>query len=82
MLKIILLVFLLCFVLERVIPGWKLPKVPTWPARVIAINTVQFGVLMLAGVAWERWFASSSLLHVSHFVSPGEALALALALAL
>ena len=70
MFKLILLTFVFCFVLERAIPGWKLPKVSTWTTRVIAINSVQFGVLMLAGVTWERWFSSPSLFHLSNYVSP------------
>ena len=70
MLSIILSVFVFCFVLERVIPGWRLPQVRTWPARVLAINAVQLGVVLLAGVTWERWFASSSILHLSKHLSP------------
>lgn len=70
MLSIILSVFVFCFVLERVIPGWQLPQVRTWPTRVLAINAVQLGVVLLAGVTWERWFASSSVLHLSAHVSP------------
>ena len=70
MLSIILSVFVFCFVLERVIRGWRLPQVRTWPARVLAINAVQLGVVLLAGVTWERWFASSSILHLSKHLSP------------
>ena len=70
MLSIILSVFVFCFVLERVIPGWRLPQVRTWPVRVLAINVVQLGVVLLAGVTWERWFAQSSILHLSKHLSP------------
>lgn len=70
MFKIILLCFALCFAIERLMPGWKLPSVPTWPARVLMINAVQFCVLLIAGVAWERWFQSRSFLHLSAYVSP------------
>jgi len=34
MLPLILAVFVVCFVLERVRPGWHLPRVDTWPLRV------------------------------------------------
>ena len=44
---------LLCFGLERVIPGWALPSVRTWPLRVILVNLVQLGVVLLAGVSWD-----------------------------
>lgn len=49
MLSIIIISFVFCFVLERVIPGWKLPKVPTWPIRVLLINGIQLIVVILAG---------------------------------
>jgi len=51
MLGIILAVFAGCFVLERVVPGWRLPSVRTWPVRVLLINGVQLGVVVLAGQA-------------------------------
>lgn len=70
MLITILAVFSFCFVLERVAPGWPLPKVRTWPLRVLLINGVQLGVVLLAGLTWERWLASVSLLHLSEHVSP------------
>jgi len=59
-----------CMILERAIPGWRLPSVRTWPVRVVAVNLVQLGVVLLAGVTWERWFTSYSLLHLSDHVSP------------
>ena len=70
MLLIIISVFIFCFVLERVVPGWRLPQVRTWPTRVLAINAVQLGVVLLAGVTWERWLASSSVLYLSQHMSP------------
>ncbi len=62
---------LFCFVLERAIPGWTLPRVRTWPLRVILINIVQLGVVVLAGLSWERWLSSWSLFHLSRYVGPG-----------
>lgn len=77
MLGWILGVFAGCFILERVIPGWRLPQVRTWPVRVIAINFVQLGVVLAAGYTWERWCSQASLLHLSQYVPPwlGGALA-------
>jgi sterol desaturase/sphingolipid hydroxylase (fatty acid hydroxylase superfamily) len=49
------------FVLERAFPGWRMPRVGTWPVRVVAINAVQLGVVMLAGITWERWFHRASI---------------------
>ncbi|MGW8394756.1 sterol desaturase family protein [Pseudoduganella sp. HUAS MS19] len=70
MLTTIFIVFAACFVLERLRPGWKLPQVRTWPVRVLAINAVQLGVVLLAGVSWERWASQGSLLHLSDHVGP------------
>lgn len=68
MLTIVLLVFTLCFIAERLAPGWPLPLVRTWPIRVVAINVVQLGVVLLAGFAWERWLSGRSLFHLSAHV--------------
>lgn len=70
MLKIILAIFVGCFVLERIIPGWKLPQVKTWPVRVLLINAVQLGVVTLAGYTWEIWLSSWSVFNLSNYVSP------------
>ncbi|HEY1137251.1 MAG TPA: sterol desaturase family protein [Xanthomonadaceae bacterium] len=70
MLKIVFVVFALCFVAERLFPGWSLPKVRTWPLRVVLVNLVQLGVVVLAGVTWERWLSSASLFQLSTHVSP------------
>jgi sterol desaturase/sphingolipid hydroxylase (fatty acid hydroxylase superfamily) len=70
MLPIIFAVFAACFVIERIVPGWRLPSVRTWPLRVLVINAVQLCVVLLAGLSWERWLSSSSLLHLSAHVGP------------
>ena len=70
MLTTIIAVFAFCFVLERVVPGWPLPQVRTWPLRVILVNGVQLGVILLAGLSWERWLSSASVFHLSEHVSP------------
>ena len=70
MLPTILAVFVFCFVLERLRPGWTLPHVRTWPLRVLAINGAQLAVVLLAGVSWERWLSGASLFHLSDHVSP------------
>ncbi len=70
MLITILIIFCACFILERLIPGWKLPSVKTWPLRVLLINAVQLGVVLLAGVTWEVWLSSWSPFSLSDHVSP------------
>ena len=68
MLPVILMVFAGCFALERAVPGWPLPRVRTWPARVLLINAVQVAVVVVAGLSWERWLRSWSVFHLSRHV--------------
>jgi sterol desaturase/sphingolipid hydroxylase (fatty acid hydroxylase superfamily) len=70
MLVLILCVFTACFLLERRIPGWKLPSVRTWAARVVLVNLVQLGVVLLAGATWEKWLSEASVFHLSTYVWP------------
>ena len=70
MLITVLSIFVLCLVAERLAPGWSLPQVKTWPLRVLAVNGVQLGVILLAGMSWERWLSSKSLFHLSQHVAP------------
>lgn len=70
MLPVILTVAICCFILERIIPGWSLPRVKTWPLRVILINLVQLGIVILAGFTWEKWLSSWSLLNLGTLLPP------------
>lgn len=65
MLPVIFGVFAFCFILERLIPGWKLPAVPTWSIRVLAINFVQLIVVVVAGFTWEKWLSAYSVFRLS-----------------
>src|SRR5258708_25153797 len=69
MLIIIFSVFGFCFLIERLIPGWKLPEVPTWTIRVLAVNFIQLGIVTLAGFTWEKWLSGWSVFHLSNHVS-------------
>jgi sterol desaturase/sphingolipid hydroxylase (fatty acid hydroxylase superfamily) len=71
MLPWILAAFVLCFVAERLWPGWQLPRVRTWPLRVLSVNGVQLAVVVLAGMTWERWASKVSLFHLGALISPG-----------
>lgn len=70
MLSVIFAVFAGCFVLERLIPGWPLPRVRGWPLRVLLLNGAQLGVVLLAGLSWERWLSTWSVFHLSGHVAP------------
>ena len=64
MLPTLFAIFFSCMLLERAFPGWPLPRVKTWPLRVVLINVVQLGVVMLAGITWEVWLSSWSIWHL------------------
>jgi sterol desaturase/sphingolipid hydroxylase (fatty acid hydroxylase superfamily) len=70
MLPVIFAVFAACFVLERIIPGWNLPRIRTWPLRVLLINAAQLAIVVLAGLSWERWLSAASVFHLSHYLNP------------
>jgi len=60
-LAIIFAVALGCFVAERLWPAMKLPRVNAWWGRVVLINSIQFGITVLAGRTWNRWLNHFSL---------------------
>jgi sterol desaturase/sphingolipid hydroxylase (fatty acid hydroxylase superfamily) len=62
---IIVAATLVFFVLERVLPGRELPEAPGWYVRAAFLNGCQVSIVLLAGVAWNRWFQNWSLLHMS-----------------
>jgi len=70
MLTVLLCAFVFCFLLERAVPGWPLPRVRTWPLRVLLINGVQLCVVLLAGLTWERWLAHASVFRLADHVPP------------
>jgi sterol desaturase/sphingolipid hydroxylase (fatty acid hydroxylase superfamily) len=70
MLYWILMIFIGCFILERCLPGWQLPRVKTWPLRVLFLNLIQLGVVLLAGLSWEKWLSTWSIFNLSSYVSP------------
>lgn len=53
------------FVAERILPGRELPEASGWYARAAFLNVCQVGIVLLAGVAWDRWCHRWSLLHIS-----------------
>ena len=65
MLPLIVCAFVLCFIAERLHPGWVLPAVRGWWWRVLAVNAAQLAIVLLAGLSWERWLAGASLLQLS-----------------
>lgn len=76
MLILILSITALLFILvERLFPGSALPQVKGWWLRIALINACQAGIVVLAGITWDRWFAAISLFQLSdHFSAPVSAL--------
>jgi len=56
-------------ILERIWPAAELPRVHGWWARVALLNLAQLGIVVLAGLTWDRWFRGFSLFHVSQHVN-------------
>lgn len=50
---------------ERVFPSVKLPRVPGWTARMLALNVVQVGVVFLGAWTWDRWLPAFKLFDLS-----------------
>ena len=59
-----------CLLVERAGRGWQLPRVRTWPLRVVALNLVQLAIVVVAGFTWERWFDGGSLLTLGQRLPP------------
>jgi len=70
MLLELLSVGVLLMVIERLIPDQKLPRVPGWWMRVVIVNSLQLGVLLIAALTWERWLGSASVFHLAHHLAP------------
>jgi sterol desaturase/sphingolipid hydroxylase (fatty acid hydroxylase superfamily) len=58
------------FVLERVLPGRELPEAPGWFIRAALMNGSQLGIVVLAGIGWNRWMQSWSLFHIASAMPP------------
>lgn len=50
---------------ERIWPDQKLPQVKGWWWRVILINGVQAGMVIVGGMTWEKYFHQVNLLHLA-----------------
>ena len=58
------------FVVERVLPGRELPEAPGWCVRAAFLNACQFGIVVSAGLAWNRWMQHRSLIHIAGAMPP------------
>ncbi|MCD6051633.1 MAG: hypothetical protein K0Q55_3042 [Verrucomicrobia bacterium] len=53
------------FVIERLWPAGSLPQVKGWWGRIVLVNLVQAGIVVLAGFTWDRWLKQFSLFRLS-----------------
>jgi len=70
MIPFIIAIGIFLMILERVIPDQKLPHVKGWWTRVIIINLLQLGVVILGSFTWDKWLQGASLFSISESVSP------------
>ena len=61
MIPILILIAGLMILIERFWPGQSLPTVKGWWLRILLVNLAQLGIVLLAGVAWDRWLAGVSI---------------------
>ena len=61
MIGVILAIAAGCFVVERLWPANDLPRVRAWYWRVLVVNVVQVGIVILAGMTWDQWLGRWSL---------------------
>lgn len=83
MLPLVLAVGLGFMILERMVPDQKLPRVSGWWQRVLLLNVLQFGVVLLGGMTYDRWFQEFRIFHLSgRFSAPAAGFLSYLALTL
>lgn len=75
LLGLLLLIAVGFYAVERLWPAAELPKVHAWWARVAVCNALQLGIILLAGISWDRWFSTVSLFDLkSRLSDPSSAL--------
>lgn len=57
-------------VVERIWPAHELPRVRNWWARVVFVNAIQLGIIVLAGFTWDRWLQAFSLFRLRDSFGP------------
>jgi len=65
----VVIIGLFLMALERLIPDQKLPEVKGWWKRVFFLNLIQAGVVLGAGLTWEKYFQAKSFFQLSSTVS-------------
>ena len=58
------------FVSERIWPGRGLPRSSSWYTRAAFLNACQLGIVVMAGVTWNQWFAEWSVVSLKGEIPP------------
>ncbi len=77
MIIILAMVAGLMVLIERLWPGQALPQVRGWWLRIVLVNLAQLGVVIAAGLTWDRWLGRASVFQLSEHVGPWAAGAIA-----
>ncbi|MGJ8698146.1 MAG: sterol desaturase family protein [Verrucomicrobiaceae bacterium] len=59
----------LFLLIEKLWPANQLPTSRGWWTRIALINAAQVGVIIVAGLTWDRWAQSFSLFHLRDHLS-------------
>lgn len=70
MLTLLIAIGLGLVLIERLRPSMELPRVHAWWPRVILINLVQLGIVVVAGLTWDRWMEGISLFRSRDHMAP------------
>jgi sterol desaturase/sphingolipid hydroxylase (fatty acid hydroxylase superfamily) len=62
---LVLLAALMIYSLEQIFPSVRLPRVPRWTLRMLALNAAQVGVVFLGALTWDRWLPQLRLFDAS-----------------
>ncbi len=54
---------------ERLWPAMDLPRIRAWWPRVIFVNLLHLGCVILAGWLWDRWLKGVSVFHISEYMN-------------
>jgi sterol desaturase/sphingolipid hydroxylase (fatty acid hydroxylase superfamily) len=68
--SLILLSTIVFFIAERKFPGRELPSSKGWYWRSISINILQFLLIGLGGITWNKYFRDKALLHLGSWSNP------------
>ena len=66
---------LVLMLIEKMWPAGSLPRVRGWGARIVLVNVAQAGLVVLAGLTWDRFLQQASIFRLrEHFGDVSSAL--------